>query len=169
MLRSLSQRALKAAPRTGLRLSTSRLVHSMMVPFTGPPSYDTVAQRFSLSQPDPQAYFNRKRAQEATPYSLSYDRQGNPKYPKDKNLSIGDIEHGTLETTIAEEIGIPYLSKATEADGNDIVLVGTGYIHGERRHTIVPFIVKHQSESRWVFFVVDNGSVVTYLSNQVSA
>lgn len=82
---------------------------------------------------------------------------------------ITDISHQTLETTIAEELGIPYLSKATESDAKEVVEVGEGYIHGETFRPIVPFVVSRRDEARLVFLIVDTGSPLTYLSTQVSA
>lgn len=60
------------------------------------------------------------------------------------------MKHETLETTVAEELGIPYLSKAKEADAKEVVQVGTGYIHGSKRRAIVPFVF---DQARWVFFI----------------
>ena len=168
MLRSLSQRALKAAPRPGLRLSASRHVHSMKAPFIGTPTYDTIAQRFSLSQPDPHAYFKRKRDQDAIVHGRFLNRYEDANDPYDYDLWITDVNHKTLETDIAEEIGIPYLSEATEAEANEVVNVGIGYIRLLKYHVIVPFVVKHREENRWVFFVANSGASVTYLSKQVS-
>ena len=70
-----------------------------------------------------------------------------------------------METTIAEEIGI--LSKATEAEAKELVKIGIGYIHGLKRRTMVPFVVRCGEESRWVFFMVDNCAPLTYLLIQV--
>ena len=43
----------------------------------------------------------------------------------------------------------------------------TYHIHGLHKRTIVPFIVTHGEEARWVFFIVDSGSPWTYLSTHV--
>jgi hypothetical protein len=61
-----------------------------------------------------------------------------------------DINHEKLERTIAKEVGIPYLSKATEAQAKEVVQVGNGVIHGPKKRTIIPFVVTHRDESRWV-------------------
>lgn len=81
-------------------------------------------------------------------------------------MLITDIKQETLETTTAEEMGIPYLSKATEAEAevSEVVKVGIGYIHGLERRTMVSFVVRHPLE---FFFMVDSGTPVTYLSIQV--
>lgn len=43
---------------------------------------------------------------------------------------IIDVQHETLETTISEDLGIPYLSKATQAEAREVVQVAHGYIYG---------------------------------------
>ncbi|KAH0609461.1 uncharacterized protein H6S33_012947 [Morchella sextelata] len=122
MFRLLSRQAFKAVPRPGLRLSASRHVHSMQVPYSGPPSYDTIFRRFS-SNVDPQAYFTRKRQQEAKERGEFIDIHDIGRDPSDYDVLITDIKHETLETTIAEELGIPYLSKATDAQAEEVVEV----------------------------------------------
>lgn len=72
-----------------------------------------------------------------------------------------DINHQTLETTIAEELGIPYLSRAGEAEAKALVEVGDGYIHGSKSRAVVPFIVGHQDEARWVFCILVTGTPLT--------
>lgn len=67
--KNLSRQAFKAVPSPGFRLSNgiaSWRVRNMPLPYTGPPSYDTVVRGFS-SDVDPQAYFARNcgRQQEA--------------------------------------------------------------------------------------------------------
>lgn len=127
MFRLLSRQAVKAVPRprAGLRISnstTSRHVHSMQLPYTGPPSYDTIARRFSSDVVDPQAYLTRKRQQEAKNRGEFVDIHDIGRDPNDYVL-ITDIKHETLETTTAEELGIPYLSKATESQAKKVVQV----------------------------------------------
>ena len=46
-------------------------------------------------------------------------------------MLVPDVKHETLETTIAEEIGI--FSKAAEAEAKELVKIGIGYIHGLKR------------------------------------
>jgi hypothetical protein len=167
MFRLLSRQAFKAVPRPGLRLSASRHVHSMQAPYSGPPSYDTIFRRFS-SNVDPQAYFTRKRQQEAKERGEFIDIHDIGRDPSDYDVLITDIKHETLETTIAEELGIPYLSKATEAQAEEVVEVGNGYIHGSKFRVIVPFL-GHKGEARWVFFILGSGAPLTHLSAQASA
>ncbi|RPB15818.1 hypothetical protein P167DRAFT_602907 [Morchella conica CCBAS932] len=169
MFKLLSRQAFKAVPRPGLRLptSTSRQIHSMQLPYSGPPNYDTIARRFS-SNVDPQAYFTRKRQQEAKDRGEFVDIHDIGRDPSDYDVLITDVKHETLETTIAEELGIPYLSKATDADAKKAVQVGHGYIYGSKFRAIIPLVVSHRDECRWVFFIMDSGAPLTYLSAQAS-
>ena len=48
-------------------------------------------------------------------------------------------------------------------------LVSNGYIRGLTDRAIVPFIVGHKDEARWVFFILDSGAPLTYLSDQASS
>jgi hypothetical protein len=170
MFRSASRQIAKALPRS--RILTSRPVHTIPVPYSGPPSYDTIRRRFSLSHPDPQDFVIRQRQQEALERGEFTDiHDVDPEYspdPTEYDVLLTDITHGKLESTIAEELGIPYLSKATEADAKEVVQVAEGYIYGLHKRTIVPFVVANEKEARWVFFIVNSGSPWTYLSAQAS-
>ena len=107
----------------------------------------TIVRRFS-SDVDPLADFIRKRQHEVKDrdqFTDILDIGGTD--PKDYSVLIKDIKRGALE--IAEELGIPYLSKATEPDAKK---VGDGYIHGSKLRAIVPLVVGHKGEARWVFF-----------------
>jgi hypothetical protein len=172
MFRLLGQRAfIKAVPRPVSRLSNSigsRWIHNVRLPYTGPPSYDTIERRFSSDNVDPHAYFTAKREQEAIDRGQWVDLHDIGYEPEDYDVLFTDINHETLEKMIAEEVGIPYLSKPTVAEANEVVKVGTGYMHGKNRCTIVPFIVGHREEARWVFFIVDSTAPYTYLSIRVS-
>lgn len=110
-----------------------------------------IARRLSSSQVDPQAFFISKREQEAKDRGEFVDIHEGGIGPADYDVLITDISHQTLETTIAEELGIPYLSKATESDAKEVVEMGEGYIHGETVRPIVPFVVSRRDEARWVF------------------
>lgn len=70
-----------------------------------------------------------------------------------------------MESTIADELSIPYFSKATEADAKEVVQVAEGYIYGLHKRIIVPFVVVNGKEACWGdFFIV---APWTYLSVQV--
>jgi hypothetical protein len=60
-----------------------------------------------------------------------------------------------LATTIAKELGIPYLLNATESQAKEVVEVGHGYIYGSKFRPVVPFVVGHKGEvvgffSSWI-------------------
>ena len=59
------------------------------------------------------------------------------------------------EQTCAEELGIPYLSKATDPQAGEVAQVSNGIIYGTKYRPIDPFVVCHDGEARWIFFVVD--------------
>ncbi|KAF8252667.1 hypothetical protein K440DRAFT_657862 [Wilcoxina mikolae CBS 423.85] len=103
---------LKRALRGPLRLSASR---SIQAPFSGPPSYDTIAQRFSSSQPNPLYFFSEKRQQESLYTEILHDII--PEigfYPSQYDVMLTDISHETLKQRISDELGIVYLSEATD-------------------------------------------------------
>ena len=154
--------------RYPLRLS-ARDVHSMQTPYTGPPTYDTLAQRFS-SSPSPLAFFINKRQQEARDRGEFIDiHDVGGVDPKDYDVLITDIDSKKLRSEIAEVIGIPYLAKASEADANKVVEIGHGIVYGPKFRSILPCIVSRHGKSHWVFFIVDTGAPLTYLSAEVSA
>jgi hypothetical protein len=147
----LLKMTLRSPLRSPLRLSAARHAHSLQAPYSGPPSYDTIARRFSPSQVDPLNFYTCKRNQETRDRGEFIDVHDVSRDPADYDVSITVISHQTLETTIAEEVGIPYLSKATETDAKVVVQVGDGFIRGPKKRTIVPLVVTHQDEARWVF------------------
>jgi hypothetical protein len=153
MLKLLSQGALKAVPRS-FRLTSPRQIHSIKAPYSGPASYDMIARRFSPTEVDPLAYFTPKRQQAAKERGEFIDIHDTGSDPNEYEGLIIDMKHETLETTIAEDFGIPYLLKATEADAKAVTEAYTGYIYGWKRRAIFPFIVGHESEACWVFFLI---------------
>jgi hypothetical protein len=70
---------------------------------------------------------------------------------------ITSINHGKLQTEIAEELGNTYLSKAAEADAKEMVEVCEGYIHDRNYRPIVPLVVSLRDEAHWFFDIVDTG------------
>jgi hypothetical protein len=56
-----------------------------------------------------------------------------------------DIDHEILEEDIAEELGIPYHSKATEDEAKQVIKVAHDYMHGMRSMAL---IVPHGDEAR---------------------
>jgi hypothetical protein len=171
MFSLLGRRSISAVRRRGLLLSggiTSRLVHSMPAPYTGPPSHDTIARRFS-SDVDPQSYFARKRQQQAKERGEFVDIHDiGGLDPKDHDILITDVGYDKLQHEIAEIVGIPYHSPASKEEADKVVDIGKCFFYGRKIRTMFPAVVTHRSgKAYWVFFIVDSGSPLTYLSAQV--
>jgi len=81
--------------------------------------------------PGPPVIILREHQKEANDRGEFVDIHDGGIVPADYDVLITDISHQTLETIIAEELGIPYLSKATGSDAHGVVKVGQGYIHGD--------------------------------------
>jgi hypothetical protein len=43
-----------------------------------------------------------------------------------------------------------------------------GFLYGTKLRMILPCVVSIDDKARWVFFIVTNGSPLTYISSQVS-
>jgi hypothetical protein len=172
MLRLPSQQGVKALckplrklPRNPLH---ARHVHIEQAPYSGPPSYTTIARRFSC-QPNPLIYFTDKRAKEARERNKFIDIHDiGGVDPKDYDVLLTDINDNTLRSDVAEIVGIPYLDKATEGDANKVPEIGHGILYGQRLRTIFPCVVSFLDKAHWVFFIVDGGSPLTFISPQVS-
>jgi hypothetical protein len=151
-----------------LRNPHTRYVHIEHAPFSELPSYAAIAQRFS-SRPNPLDYFASKRAKEAKERGEFIDIHDiGGVDPKDYDVLITDVNDNKLRTEISELVGIPYLKEATKDEANNKVKIGHGIIYGMKQRTIFPCIVSFQDKAHWVFFIVDSGSPLTYLSVQVS-
>lgn len=135
------------------------------MPRVADPSYASIARRLA-SSPDLQVFYIRKMQEEAKARGECVDSMEGGLSAKDYDVLITDVSHTTLETTIS---GISYLSPAKSADADAVITVGEGYIHGRSYRLIIPFVVARFDVTRWVFFIVDTGSLWTYLSEQVSA
>ena len=81
---------------------------------------------------------------------------------------ISDVTHETLNTTIAEELGLPYLGKATKSAAEEKIKMLDGYIYGPNERTIFSLPVTHKEMACWVFFILDTGCPSTYFSTEVS-
>lgn len=155
-------------PRNLLRNPHTRYVHNEHAPFSGHPSYATIARRFS-SQPNPLDYFPSKKAKEAKERGKLIDiHDVGGVDPKDYDVLISDVDDDILRTDLSELMGIPYLKEATKDEANDKVDIGHCIIYGMKQRTIFPSIVSFQDKARWVFFILVPGSPLTYLSVQVS-
>ena len=65
-------------------------------------------------------------------------------------------------------VGIPYHSPASKEQADKVVSIGECFIYGRKLRTVFPAVVTHGSgKAHWVFFLVNSGSPMTYLSAQV--
>lgn len=168
----LSQRALFKTTPGPLRLSNStlsRCIHSVKTPYTGPPSYNMIARRFSPNNVNPCAYFTRLDQQMAKSRGefVGVHDVGDIT-PTDYDVLIRDIKDETLHSLISRECGIDYHSKVPEAEANNVVQSGDGYLRGSGNRPIVLFAVSHKGDARWVYFLLDTGAPITYLSIQTA-
>jgi hypothetical protein len=69
---------------------------------------------------------------------------------------------------VSEIIGVPYLQKATQDEAKKVVETAEGFIYGKTLRIIFPCVVGFRDKAHWVFFVVDSGAPLTYLSAQVN-
>ena len=89
--------------------------------------------------------------------------------PEDYDVLLTDMDDGKLRSEVAELIGVPYLKKTTKDKANNKLEIGRGVIYGRRYRILFPCVVGFKDQARWVFFVVNSGAPLTYLSPQVSA
>jgi len=146
-----------------------RRIHIESIPFSGPPSYETLARRFSSSYPNPLVYFRKekeKKAIEDGEFVDIHDVGGVD--PKDYDVLITDMNENTLRNDVAKLAGIPFLQKATKDEANKQVEIGHGFIYGKKLGTIFPCILSFRDKAHWVFFIVDSGAPLTYISSTVS-
>ena len=137
-------------------------------PYSGLPTYETLRKRFMASARDPESFYSRQRQEEARDKGQFVDVHDITEIqPSEFDVLISDITHETLESTISQDMGINYLAKA-EPDADCVVESATGYIRRSGHRALVPLVVNHGGEARWVFFIIDSGSPLTYLSVQVS-
>jgi len=182
MTRLPNQRALKAPIRylfrnpfrNSLRNSPAgrtqaRYLHDASAPFSGPPSYATLAQRFSSSNRSPASFFAQKKAKENRERGTFVDIHdiGGPD-PKEYDVLLTDIDYGKLSSEISKLVGIPYLKEATREEANKEVEKVHGFAYGKKSRLILPCTVSIGDTARWVFFIVDSGAPITYLSTQAS-
>jgi hypothetical protein len=173
-LRNLLRNPLRGPLRDPLRnplrnLLHTRHIHTELAPFSGPPSYATIARRFS-SYPNPMTFFTEKKAKEAIDRGEFIDiHDVGGVEPEDFDVLISDMNHNNLRSDVAELIGMPYLGKATTDEANKVVDVGHGIVYGRKLRPILPCIVSSNDKAYWVFFIYDTSAPLTYLSTQVSA
>lgn len=124
------------------------------VPFSGPPTYETIMRRFS-SHPNPLVYFSEKKEKEAIERGDFVDIHdiGSPgSDPFD--VLITDVTDDILRTEIAEVVGVPYLGKASLEEADKLMDMGQGFLFGDNSRPIFPCVVRlpEQERAYWVFF-----------------
>jgi hypothetical protein len=177
MLRLPSQQALKAL-RNPLRSQLpnplrgplqTRHLHNELAPFSGPPSYATLAQRFSALSPNPISYFEEKVAKEAIERGEFVDVHDiSGMNPEDYDISITEVDNNTLHSEISKLVDIPYLKEATKSEADKVGKEIHGFYYGRSRCMIFPCVLSIKGKARWVFFIVDSGAPLTYISTEVS-
>ena len=91
-----------------------------------------------------------------------------PVDPKDYDVLITDIDDHTLHNEISKRVGIPYLKEATKEEADIVADSVRGFLYGQKYRQILPCVLKVDDKAHWVFFIVDGGSPLTYISTQVS-
>jgi hypothetical protein len=177
MLRLLSRQALKAL-RNPFRTPLSnplcgplqtRHLYTELAPFSGPPSYATLAQRFSASSPSPIGFFLQKAAKEAIERGEFVDIHNiGGVDPKDYDVLITDIDNDTLHSEISKLVDIPYLKEATKDEADTMPTKLHSFTYGKMFRMIFPCILGYKDQARWVFFIMDTSAPLTYISTQVS-
>jgi hypothetical protein len=90
-------------------------LHNAQAPFTGPPSYETLAQRLSALNPNPVSYYAEMAAKEAIERGQFVDiHDAVDDQPEDYDILLTDLDQVTLHTDVSKVIGIPYLKEATK-------------------------------------------------------
>lgn len=173
MLRLPGRRALRAFCKplpSPLRCSLqARRIHNLQAPFSGPPGYATLFERFSPKNPSPLKYFSQLKAEENIARGRFVDIHDiGPVDPKDYDVLITDIDDNKLHNEISDRVGIPYLKEATKEEADKVADSLRGFLYGEKFRMMLPCILKIKDEARWVFFIVDGGAPLTYISTQVS-
>ena len=91
----------------------------------------------------------------------------NPDYiaPSGQDLLLTDVTQNILNTRIAPELGVQYLS-ASEAENPSFPV--TGIMFGLNRRLMVNLLVRRKETHRFlnVLFLVDTGSPVSYLCDE---
>jgi len=138
-------------------------------PFSGPPSYATLARRFSASSPGPINFFRQKTAKEAIErgeFVDVHDISGID--PKNYDVLITEVDNNTLHSEISKLVDIPYLKEATKDEADKVAKEIRGFYYGRSLRMIFPCILSMKGQARWVFFIVDSGAPLTYISAEVA-
>src|SRR5271156_2984023 len=118
MLKLLSRQALKAL-RNPFRsplpnpLQTRHLYNAPALSFSGPPSYATIARRFSALSPNPIRFFSQKATEEVIECGQFVDIHDiGGEDPKDYDVLLSDMNGRTLHSEVSKIVAIPYLEEA---------------------------------------------------------
>jgi len=173
MLRLPGRQALRAFCKpfpSPLRCSLqARRFYSLEAPFSGPPSYATLFERFSSSNPSPIAYFSQMKAEEDIARGTFVDVHDiGGVDPNDFDVLITDVDDNTLHNEISDLVGVPYLKEATKEEADKVADTLRGFIYGRKYRMILPCVLKIEDKAHWVFFMVNSGAPLTYISTQVS-
>jgi len=147
----------------------SRHLHIEPVPFSGPPSYASLARRSSPWSPNPIHFFAQKKAKEAIErgeFVDVHDIAGVD--PKDYDVLITDMDNDTLHSDISKLLNIPYLKEATKDETAEVAKEIHGFMYGQKLGMIFPCVVSIRDQARWVFFIVNPRSPLTFISSHVS-
>lgn len=147
MLKLLNKQGLKALCNPSRRSVQIRHVHTNHAPFCGPPTYVTLARRFS-SDPNPLDYFAKKKDKKAIKRGQFVDVH-DPQIvvPEDFDVLIMDMNDKKLRSEVSELVGIPYLQKAIQDEADTKVNLGYGFIHGMHFRIIFPCVVSMNDKS----------------------
>ena len=84
------------------------------------------------------------------------------------DVLISDMDSHTLHSDISKFVGIPYLKEATKDEADKVVTSIQAFVYGRTFRNILPFILSINKKARWIFFIVDTGSPLTFISAEVS-
>lgn len=114
-------------------------------------------------------YYQARRANDAIRRGEYVDIHdvGGPN-PKDYDVLISDVNYNILRGEVSVLGGIPYLQKATKTEAEIVLEEGQAMLFGPKLRVIFPAVVRNQGSAYWIYFIVDTGSPLTYISTQVN-
>jgi hypothetical protein len=87
---------------------------------------------------------------------------------KDYDVLITEVDNDTLHSKISKLVDIPYLKEATKDEADKVAKEVRGFYYGRSLRMIFPCVFSIEDQARWVFFIVDPGVPLTYISTEVS-
>ena len=67
-----------------------------------------------------------------------------------------------------EPVGILYLKEAKKDEANKEIETARGFFYGEMSCMVFPCVLGGEGKAHWVFFIVDTGAPLTFISIQAS-